>query len=142
MRGLALAAAIAWGVLSPLLAHAQGLFIVANPSVDVSAPLTTDAIAAIYLLRITTWPDGTHIVPVNRETTSAARATFTADVLDEDNASLGAYWSEMHFKGKEPPVVQESEPAMLAFVRNVPGAIGYVSDATRPDGVKVLAHVR
>ncbi len=142
MRGLALAVAFAVATFAPILGHAQGLFVIANASVDAPSPLGRGAIAAIYLLRITAWPDGTHIVPVNREATSAARAVFTADVLGEDNASLAAYWSEMHFKGKEPPVVQESEAAMLAFVRNVPGAIGYVSDATRPKGVKVLAHVR
>ncbi len=142
MRELILAVAFAVALFAPVAALAQGLLVIANRSVDAHAPLGPETIAAIYLLRITTWPDGTHIVPVNREATSAVRAIFTADVLGEDNSSLAAYWSEMHFSGKAPPVVQESEAAMLAFVRNVPGAIGYVSDTTRPQGVKVLAHVR
>jgi ABC-type phosphate transport system substrate-binding protein len=47
----------------------------------------------------------------------------------------------MHFMGKMPPIVQQSEQAMLAFVRRVPGAIGYVSAATVPTGVKVLARI-
>jgi ABC-type phosphate transport system substrate-binding protein len=142
MRGLLLAVAVAAGAFLTRPAEAQGLLIIANPSVDVRAPLGVGVIAAIYLLRITNWPDGTHIVPVNREATSAARARFVDAVLGEDDAGLSAYWSEMHFKGREPPVVQESERSMLAFVRNVPGAIGYVSDATSPVGVRVLAHVR
>lgn len=131
-----------WATL--LLAHtakAEGLLIIANPSVSTTAPFTLSQIAAIYLLRMAAWPDGSHIVPVNREATSALREKFTAAVLQQDNAALAAYWNEMHFMGKEPPTIQESERAMLAFVQNVPGAIGYISTSTTPVNVKVLAHV-
>ena len=122
-------------------AWAEDLLIIANPSVAVPPPLTMREIEAIYLLRITTWPDGSHIVPVNREASSEIRAKFTAEALKQDNASLAAYWNEMHFQGKLPPVVQESEPAVLAFVQRVPGAIGYISASTAAVGVKVLSHV-
>jgi ABC-type phosphate transport system substrate-binding protein len=122
-------------------AWADQLLMIANPSVMTTTPLTLRQIEAIYLLRVTTWPDGSHIVPVNREASSGIRADFTAAALKQDNAALLAYWNEMHFQGKSPPVVQESEPAMLAFVRSVPGAIGYVAGPTPPDGVKVLGHV-
>jgi ABC-type phosphate transport system substrate-binding protein len=122
-------------------ASAEELLIIANPSVNVVLPLTMREIEAIYLLRITTWPDGSHIVPVNREVSSAVRAKFTVEALQENNATLAAYWNEMHFQGKLPPVVQESEPAMLAFVQRVPGAIGYISASTAAEGVKVLSHV-
>jgi ABC-type phosphate transport system substrate-binding protein len=122
-------------------ASAEELLIIANPSVNVALPLTMREIEAIYLLRITTWPDGSHIVPVNREVSSEARAKFTAEALQQNSAALAAYWNEMHFQGKQPPVVQESEPAMLAFVQRVPGAVGYISAATPADGVKVLSHV-
>ncbi len=123
-------------------AWAEDLLIIANPSVNIAVPLTMREIEAIYLLRITTWPDGSHIVPVNREVSSEVRAKFTADALQQSNATLAAYWNEMHFQGKLPPVVQESEPAMLAFVQRVPGAIGYISASTSADGVKVLGNVR
>ena len=122
-------------------ARAEGLLIIANPSVNVATPLNLNQIAAIYLLRLTTWPDGTHIVPVNREVTSTAREKFTADILQEDQTSLAAYWNEMHFMGKQPPVVQESERAVLAFVQNVPGSVGYITASVAPPNVKVLAYV-
>jgi ABC-type phosphate transport system substrate-binding protein len=141
MARLHLAIAIVAGLLLASPVKAAGLLIIANPSVSVAVPLTRSQIAAIYLLRTTTWPDGSHIVPVNREATSRTRAQFTADVLRQDDADLATYWNEMHFMGKLPPVVQESEQAMLAFVQKVPGAIGYISDATAPAHVKVLAHV-
>lgn len=121
--------------------HAEELLIIGNPSIDLAAPLSLREIAAIYLLRTTTWPDGSRIVPVNREVASGPRSKFNAAVLGLDNANLAAYWNGMHFQGKLPPVLQESEPAMLAFVQRVPGAVGYISAATAPQGVKVLSRV-
>jgi len=122
-------------------ANAEEMLIVANLSVDLEAPPTLRQIASIYLLRMTVWPDGSQIIPVNREITSEIRAEFTSAVLKQDNANLAAYWNEMHFQGKLPPVVQESESALLAFVQKVPGAIGYISASTPAIGVRVLGHV-
>jgi ABC-type phosphate transport system substrate-binding protein len=136
-----LAVAVLFAFLLPPSARADDLLIIANPSVGLTAPLTLNQIAAIYLLQTTNWPDGSHIVPVNREATSDIRARFTASVLKQDNASIAAYWNEMHFLGKQPPVVQESEKAMLAFIQRVPGAVGYINASTQPIDVKVLAHV-
>ncbi len=141
MKGRLLAIAVLALLLFAGTAKADGLLIIANPSVNLAPPLSRSEIAAIYLLRVAAWPDGTHIVPVNREATSETRERFTAAILQEDSSALAAYWNEMHFMGKEPPVVQESERAMLAFVQNVPGAIGYISASTAPVNVRVLAHV-
>jgi ABC-type phosphate transport system substrate-binding protein len=122
-------------------AHAGKLIVIANPSIGDVTALSLKEVAAIYLLRVTTWPDGARIVPVNREVGSDQRMAFSSDVLKQDFASLSAYWNEMHFQGKLPPLVQESEPAVLAFVQRVPGAVGYISEDTPAIGVKVLAHV-
>jgi len=122
-------------------ARAEGLLIIANPKLSVAAPVPLSQIAAIYLLRVTTWPDGSHIVPVNREAGSRIRQEFTARVLQQDNAELAIYWNEMHFQGMMPPLVQESEQAVIAFIRNVPGSIGYISESAPPLDVKVLAYV-
>jgi ABC-type phosphate transport system substrate-binding protein len=119
-------------------ARASDLLIIANPAAGDVGQLSANGVAAIYLLRVTTWPDGTHIVPVNRELGSAIRTDFTTLILKEDMASLSVYWNEMHFKGKQPPLIQPSEAAMLAFVQKVPGAIGYIDAATAPVGVKVI----
>ena len=136
-----LVVAVLIAFLLPKSAAAEELLIIANPSVDSTVPLTLDQIAAIYLLRMIAWPNGSHIVPVNREANSDTRARFTATVLRQDDARLATYWNEMHFIGKQPPIVQESEQAMLAFIQNVPGSIGYIKASTRPINVKVLAIV-
>jgi len=133
---------MAAAVLASQIGRAEELLVIANPAVGVEGPLSRSELAAIYLLRSTNWPDGTHIVPVNREASSALRSLFTARVLQQDNATLAIYWNEMHYKGKLPPVVQESEQSVLAFVQKVPGAIGYISAGIEPSNVKVLGHVR
>jgi ABC-type phosphate transport system substrate-binding protein len=136
---LIFAAFITFAMITP--ARSEGIFIIANPSVDTSEPITRQQIAAIYLLRVTLWPDGTHIVPVNREHGCDIREQFTSLILRQGDDALAAYWNQMHFQGKLPPLVQESERAMVAFVRTVPGAIGYISSDTPPTGVKVLRYV-
>jgi ABC-type phosphate transport system substrate-binding protein len=135
---LAVAAAV---LLISRPAAAEELLIIANPSANVTAPLSLGKIAAFYLLRTTTWPDGSRVIPVNREAGSDTRMNFTSSVLQEDNATLTTYWNQMHFMGKLPPVVQQSEQAMLAFIQKVPGSVGYINASTAPINVKVLARV-
>lgn len=123
-----------------LPARAEELLVIAHPSVP-EAALSPDALAAIYLLKTASWRGGEFIVPVNREAQSAERARFSATVLHQSPAALAAFWNQMHFKGKLPPIVQESDQAVLAFVQKVPGAVGYVNAGVAPKNVKVLARV-
>jgi len=123
-----------------LPAKAEELLVIANPSVPV-ASLSADELASIYLLKMTVWRGGGHVVPVNREASHPARTLFSDTVLRQPPNALIAYWNQMHFKGKSPPLIQESDQAVLAFVQNVPGAIGYISASVQPQNVKVLARV-
>jgi len=121
-------------------AQAEDLVVIANPNVPVSN-LSVEELANIYLLKMTNWSGGLNIVPVNREASSHVRSSFSDMVLRQPMNALNAYWNQMHFKGKVPPLIQESDQAVLAFVQKVPGAIGYISAGTAPQNVKVLARV-
>jgi ABC-type phosphate transport system substrate-binding protein len=120
---------------------AADFVIIANPSVPVTS-LTHEEVSDIYLLRTNVWDDGTRIVPVNRESGSNARAVFSARILRQQQSSLSVYWDKMHYKGMTPPLIQESDLAVLAFVQKVPGAIGYVSASMQLKNVKVLAEIQ
>jgi len=133
---LALAGALAAG--GP--ARAEDLLVIGHPGLPF-ASVSNDELASIYLIKKLQWPGGLPIVPVNREAASHARARFSELVLRQAPNALAAYWNQMHFKGKLPPLIQESDAAVLAFVQNVPGAIGYVSAGSAPVNVKVLARV-
>ena len=117
---------------------AADFIVIANPGVPATR-LTPDELSAIYLLRTSNWQDGTRIVPVNREAGSNARAVFSLRVLGQPQAALDAHWNRMNFKGITPPLIQESDKDVLAFVQKVSGAIGYVSASTELKNVKVLA---
>lgn len=136
LRYVLLVAALSWHAV----AQADELLVIANPSVSVSS-LSNDELAAIYLLKMTLWSGGGNVVPVNREASSRNREVFSEAVLRQPPNALTAYWNQMHFKGKVPPLVQESDQAVLAFVQKVPGAIGYISASTQPQNVKVLARI-
>src|ERR1017187_4254274 len=120
---------------------AADFVIIANSSVLVTS-LTQDDLSDIYLFRTNAWEDGTRIVPVNRESGSNARSVFSARILKQQQSSLNSYWDKMHYKGLTPPLIQESDQAVLAFVQKVPGAIGYVSASMELKHVKVLAEIK
>jgi ABC-type phosphate transport system substrate-binding protein len=122
------------------ISSADELLVIANANVAASS-LSSDEVAAIYLLKTTSWQDGENIVPVNREAASSVRTTFSDAILRHPPSALNAYWNQMHFKGKVPPLVQESDQAVLAFVQKVPGAIGYIKATLAPLNVKILARV-
>lgn len=118
----------------------SGVVVIANPSV----PLTTISLkelVAIYMLRVTYWPNGEAVVPVNQEADSRVRSRFSEAVLGQPPMALANYWNQMHFQGKNPPLIMDSDQAVAAFVRNVPGAIGYVNANTPVDGVKIMGRL-
>lgn len=120
-----------------LPASAAGLLVIASPQVPVETISASD-VAAIYTSRKTTWANSVPIVPVNREANSTLRERFSEAIFNLSPQELAEYWNQLRFKGKQPPLVQTSDQAVLGFVRSVPGAIGYI-DASQPaTGVKVL----
>ncbi len=83
-------------------------------------------LAAIYRRRKFYWEDGTKIQPVNLPANSAARRIFSLAILGYTPAELEQYWNDRYFHGVLPPYVLTSEEAVLRFVSQTPGAIGYV----------------
>ena len=118
-------------------ADAEGLLVIASPQVPVDS-VSSDELAAIYLSKRTSWSDNLSIVPVNHEAASLAREHFSAAVFERSSREMAVYWNQLRFQGKLPPLVQTSDQAVLNFVRNVPGAIGYVDASLSVTGVKIL----
>ncbi len=131
-RLLFLVLLVAW-----TFAHAESLLVIANDAVPVDS-ISAGDLASIYLIRTIRWGGGMAIVPVNREASSAARRSFSEEVVGQSPADLADYWNRLRFEGKRPPLVQTSDQAVIGFVHNVPGAIGYVSARVQISGVKVL----
>ena len=125
------------GLLSALVAHAEGLLVIAHPQVPV-ASISVEELTLMYLIQRNSWSNGVPVVPVNREASSPTREYFSEQLFNRSPADMSEYWNRLRFTGKFPPLVQTSDQAVLGFVRSVPGAIGYIDAATEPTGVKVL----
>jgi len=78
------------------------------------------------------------LIPVNSAASLEIRARFEQDILHKNRNKLNKYWVKKHFQGIQPPVVQASMNAVKLFVKNVDGAIGYISIRLLDSDVKVL----
>lgn len=115
----------------------KGLLVIVNPQVPESS-ISFQELTAIYLRRIVVWPNGLPIVAVNQPVGSKARRQFSRLVFGPAPSMLADYWSQKHFQGINPPVVMPSTAAVVAFVRKIPGAIGYILPDQPRHGTKVI----
>jgi hypothetical protein len=95
-----------------------------------AAPVRTlglSDLALIYRRKQLFWKDGTKVNPVNLPVNNASRRMFSQVVLGATPEDLERYWNDMYFHGISPPYVLSSDEAVLRFVAQTPGAIGYVS---------------
>lgn len=83
-------------------------------------------LALIYRRKQLFWKDGHRINPVNLPASNPLRRVFSELVLDASPDDLERYWNDMYFHGISPPYVLASNEAVLRFVAQTPGAIGYV----------------
>ena len=61
-------------------------------------------------------------------------------VHQKDVDAIASYWQVLVFSGREvPPRIVKSDAEMLQFVRDTPGAVGYVSEDVPLAGVKPIA---
>jgi ABC-type phosphate transport system substrate-binding protein len=111
--------------------------LIANNSVRVKS-LPKKSVADVFLKKTTAWEGGGAAVPVDNAT-AAVRDEFSKFVLGKATAAVKSYWNQQIFSGRNvPPVEKDSDADVVAFVRNTPGAVGYVAAATPADGVHVI----
>lgn len=131
-----LAAALA---VLPAAALAADFVLVANPSVSASSVSRAEA-SRMFLRTQTAWPEGGHVKPVDQAKASPVRDAFSREVLGKSIGQVEQYWTQAIFSGRAvPPVEKRSDADVVAYVRETPGAIGYVSASASTDGVKRLS---
>lgn len=84
------------------------------------------------------WADGKRIQTLNYAANNPMRLQFSQSVLKSTPDSQTDYWNGLYFHGISPPHVVNSQEAMLRFVADTPGAIGYVDACKINDRVKPL----
>lgn len=92
----------------------------------------------IYRRKKLVWENGDRFQPVNLPTDNPLRRVFSQRVLGSSPEDLARYWNAMYFHGVSPPHVLASEEAVLRFVTDTPGAIGYVTACKADARVKIV----
>ena len=119
-------------------APASGFKVIVNAS-NAEAVLSIQQLSQLFLKRDTRWGTGARVVPVDLPVNSPVRQEFSRAIHGRSAAAVDSFWSKQIFSGAAlPPVTLPSEAAVIAYVRENPGAIGYVS-ATADLGVGVKA---
>ncbi len=120
-------------------APGEGFTVVAHPETQFSS-VTRGELSKIFLGRLRTWSDGTPAVPIDQAPERAVRQRFSRAVLGRSVVMVEVYWKRMIFSGRGvPPDEVENDRRVLEFVRQRPGAVGYIDAATQPAGVRTLA---
>lgn len=132
IAGLALGLACATGTV----ARAQELAVIVHRDRDASLDL--HQLAQIYLKTRRHWPDGSQIIPVNRDARSRVRERFSQLVFGESARHQALYWNRQYFQGVLPPATLASDEAVRRFVATEPLAIGYLDTAAVDGSVRVV----
>jgi ABC-type phosphate transport system substrate-binding protein len=111
-----------------------------NPTVTLSAT----EVQKIFLGKLQAWKINGQLQPVNpvdQRPDSPVRVAFTQNVLRRSIGEVEAYWRQEVYAGRSFPPVEQSEMEAIVSVREMVGAIAYVSANADLKGVKVL-HVQ
>jgi ABC-type phosphate transport system substrate-binding protein len=117
--------------------------VIVNAASPVSA-LSVGEVSRLFLKKVTSWPGGRPVLPIDQTKRSPVRASFSRAVHGKDVAAVASYWQQMIFSGRAvPPLEESSESAVVAYVSAHPNAIGYVSaSAVLPPGVRAVKLAR
>lgn len=81
---------------------------------------------------------GSHVTPVLLKG-GAAHVEFLVLFISRSDAGFQSNWESLVFSGQASmPRTVDSEAAMVQYVENTPGAIGYILKTTPHEGVKTL----
>jgi hypothetical protein len=119
-----------------------------GPRIDVvtapdapSVALDRASLRDIFLKRIVIDNAGKALVPLNLPPDDPLRAAFSRALLGKPPDALQRFWNERYFQGVSPPFVVRSEEAMLRFIAETPGAVGYVASCRVDKRVRVITEL-
>jgi ABC-type phosphate transport system substrate-binding protein len=118
------------------LGHAQ-VIVIANPNLKADSISKSD-LKAVFTGASAKLASGDRVTPVLLKE-GATHNTFTTDMLGKSPIALLVSWRGLVMSGQAAmPRSFDSEAEEVAFIARTPGAIGYISQATPHDSVKVL----
>jgi len=122
-----LALLLVFGIASTPTAQAEGA-IVTQAEVD------AEIVRRIYL------GQSRQLIAANLPEGSDARNSFESDFIGRSPDQMKAHWSRLLFTGRAVELrVLETDDEVIEFVRSNHNTVGYISDASKAAGLKVVA---
>jgi len=121
-------------------ATAEVLAVIASHNHNIRQ-IDSSELSLIFWRKKLYWPDGKHIQAVNYSANNPLRLQFSLSVLRSAPETQTDYWNGLYFHGISPPHVVDSQEAMLRFVADTAGAIGYIDACKLDNRVKALAWI-
>jgi ABC-type phosphate transport system substrate-binding protein len=116
-----------------------GFRVIVNAENKISS-VPREFLANAFLRNVRDWADGERIQPVDLQPGSPTREEFSRRILLRSIAAIRSYWQQRIFSGRGvPPPELESDAAVVRYVVNNRGAVGYVSKSAELGAARVLA---
>lgn len=112
--------------------------VVANNQTSDELKLAPNQLNLIYWRKQLFWPKGLRIKPVNLSAEHPLRIQFSQAVLGSLPKTQIDYWNGQYFNGVLPPYSVNSEEAVLRYVTQTKGAIGYLDACNTDARVKAI----
>ena len=120
---------IAQGPEFQVIVHAS------NPVTELSAR----EISRLFLKKLPQWDHGLKVTPIDQEVGSAVRESFSQAIHRRGASAIRNFWQQEIYSGRGvPPPQRASDDEVMRFVRENPGAVGYVSARIPVNGEKTL----
>jgi hypothetical protein len=127
------------GALSETSESGGAFRIIVNPDNQIGS-VSREFLANAFLRNVRDWENGVGIQPVDLLPSSPIRQEFSLRVLLRSVAAVRSYWQQRIFSGRGvPPPELESDAAVVRYVVNNRGALGYVSKSTDLGAARVIA---
>jgi hypothetical protein len=112
--------------------------VIVHPSNQFDA-LSRSKLNLLFLRKVSRWPWGAEVEPINLASDGPVRREFTRQVLGTTEEQLTAYWIDQRAtRGVSLPIRVPDGVAAKALVSSRPGAIAYIPAAELDGTVKVL----
>lgn len=124
------------------VAQNSGYVIITHPDNPLDSISRSQA-SSLLLKKRSRWPDSDlKADPVDLPGDSSVREQLSRDLHERSVSSIKSYWQKQIFSGRNsPPPELSDDRAVIAWVAEHPGAIGYVSPRAQLNGVKALSVV-
>lgn len=136
MAGCLLGMVLSFALLSDMADAA--VVVIGSPDIEVPS-LSDKTVRNLYLGKTVQLDNGVRVEVIDLPSGNSVRGEFYDKVVGKDTTQVKAYWAKRIFTGKgSPPDTKLDERAVIKWVSEAPGRIGYVSPEAVNDTVRIL----